>query len=388
MRILQVTPTYPPAWSYGGITRAVYEVTKELCRRGHEVEVWTSDALDLYSRVKRVDESTMKLGAKVCYFRNLSFTITRALNIHITPSMVRSAKRELKNFDVVHLHGGRVFQNLAIYPYARKYGVPYVFQAHGSLLRTTSKQRLKWIYDVLFGYRMLKDASKVFALSQLEAQQYKDVGVSKKKIEIIPNGIDLSEYANLPRKGAFRRKFSIDDDEKIVLYLGRVHESKGLDLLADAFSMVWRDFSNVRLVVVGPDDGYAATFSKLMSDFKIEKKVLLTGFVEKEDKLAALVDSNVFVTPRFRGFPIAFLEACLVGCPIVTTSNALEWIHDKVGYVVDASPVALAKAICKILQDDWMLKRFQNNCRYIIKQFDISTITDRLEDLYDSVVNQ
>jgi glycogen synthase len=53
MRILQVTPTYPPAWSYGGITKIVYDISKELSKRGHYVEVWTSDALDRYRRVKK-----------------------------------------------------------------------------------------------------------------------------------------------------------------------------------------------------------------------------------------------------------------------------------------------------------------------------------------------
>jgi glycogen synthase len=53
MRILQVTPKYPPAWSYGGITKIVYDISKELSKRGHYVEVWTSDTLDRYRRVKK-----------------------------------------------------------------------------------------------------------------------------------------------------------------------------------------------------------------------------------------------------------------------------------------------------------------------------------------------
>jgi len=177
MRILQVTPTYPPAWSYGGISRAVYEITKELSKRGHDVEVWTSDALDLHSRVKSVNALTVKAGAKVRYFKNLSFALTRMLNIHITPGMVTFAKGELRDFDVVHLHGARIFQSLAVYPYAKKYGVPYVFQAHGSLPKIMAKQRLKWVYDVSFGYRLLRDASKVIALSRLEAEQYRGMGM-------------------------------------------------------------------------------------------------------------------------------------------------------------------------------------------------------------------
>jgi glycosyltransferase involved in cell wall biosynthesis len=268
-----------------------------------------------------------------------------------------------------------------------KYNVPYVLQAHGSLLRIMAKQGLKWVYDVFFGQRLLRDASKVFALNQTEAKQYRDMGVPEKKITIIPNGIDLSEYSDLPPKGFFKKKFNIDD-EKMVLYLGRIHESKGLNLLANAFSFVSKDLSNVRLVIVGPDDGYAATFSKLICNLGIKERVSFTGFVDSRDKLAALVDSDVFVTPRFHGLPVTFLEACLAGCPIVTTTNELDWIHDNVGYVIENSPVALARAISNILQDECVRRRFQNNCRRIIKDFDISTVTRQIENTYKVVVNQ
>jgi len=237
----------------------------------------------------------------------------------------------VKYVDVVHMHDYPSSLNIYAARYARKYDVPYVVQAHGSLPRIMAKQRLKWIYDVFFGYRLLRDASRVIALSQMEACQYRGMGVPDEKIAVIPNGIDLSEYSDLPPKGSFKKKFSIDDDEKIVLYLGRIHKRKGLDLLAEAFSIVSKEMEDARLVLVGPDDSYAATFSRLISDIGIEEKVLLTSFVEKKDKLAALVDSDVFVTPRFYGFPVTFLEACLAGCPIVTTSDKLDWIHKNVG---------------------------------------------------------
>lgn len=118
----------------------------------------------------------------------------------------------------------------------------------------------------------------------------------------------------------------------------------------------------------------------------IDEKVLLTGFVKKRDKLGALRDSDVFVTPNYWGFPVTFLEACLAGCPIVTTSDELDWIHNNVGYVVDSSPIALAKAITNILRDEATRERFRNNCKSAIKNFDISTGVSQLEDTYKSVV--
>ena len=61
-----------------------------------------------------------------------------------------------------------------------------------------------------------------------------------------------------------------------------------------------------------------------MSALGVGGKVLLTGFVDKEDKLSALIDSDVFVASHFYGFPVTFLEACVAGCPIVITSDELD----------------------------------------------------------------
>jgi glycosyltransferase involved in cell wall biosynthesis len=381
LRILLVIPHFYPAEAFGGPVRVALDTGRELVKRGHEVVVFTSDAKDWKHRIAL--RSAAVEGMEVHYFRNLSMFLVKESNLFLTPDLFRKMRLDLKSFDVVHFHEYTTFQNIVVHHFAKKYGIPYVLQVHGSLPKTDRVAR-KWIYDVLFGRRILSDASKVIALTQTEAQQYQDVGVPKEKIEIIPNGIDLSEYANLPPKGCFKKKFGIGEDEKIVLYLGRIHQSKGLDMIADAFRIVVKKLENVRLVVVGPNDGYASAFSEAISDLR--DKVLLTGFISKDDKMAAFVDGDVFVTPMFSGFPITFLEACLAGCPIITMSKELDWIHNNVGYVVENSPVAFAEAISCILQDEEVQKRFRNNCRYAIKNFDYSILTSHLESTYKSVI--
>lgn len=378
MRILQVIPVFSAP--FGGPVKVVRSISKELAKR-HEVTVYTTTALDSMHDLRNSPFEVEIDGYHVVYFPR----IFRFSGFNIAPSMIRVFKKTIGEYDVIHLHSWRHFQDMIVYRYAKKYNVPYVLQAHGSLPRIIAKQRLKWIYDMSFGFRLLKNASKVIALSQAEAQQYRNMGVPSEKIEIIPNGINLSEYALMPPRGSFRKKFGIEDDEKIVLYVGRIHESKGLDLLAYAFNIVSKDLSKIRLVVVGPDDGYVATFSKLIFDLEIEKKVLLTGFLRKMDKLAAFSDSDVFVTPRFYGFPVTFLESCLAGCPIVTTTDELDWIHNNIGYVVENSSLALARAISDILQNENLRRKFQNNCRLVIENFNISTVATYFENTYKSL---
>jgi glycosyltransferase involved in cell wall biosynthesis len=395
MRILQVTPTYPPAWSYGGITKMVYEISKELSRRGRYVEVWTSDALDRHRRVKENYDSK---SIKVIRFKNLSFALTRTFyDLHITPSIAFFAKNNLHYFDVAHLHGIRTFQSFAVFPFLKRYNTPYVLQAHGLLYKVNPKEPLHRAlynsYNVLFGRILLKNATKVIALNRVEAEEYRRVDVPEEKIAIIPNGIDLSEYANLPPKGSFKKKFNIPEDKKIILYLGRVHKTKGIDFLIRAYAHLINEMKcrDTILVIAGPDDGYLNDAKALANSLGLYDSVMFTGFISSEDKLKALVDAEVFVTPSFYGFPMTFLEACAIGTPIVTTSlgDTLEWIDGNVGYVTQPTPCNLAEAICRIISDSRLRRRFSKNCIEIVKsEFSIEKVVEKLEKVYEEAVRR
>jgi len=388
MKILQVCPIFPPRpKEFGsGVTQVVYNVSKELAKRGHKVEVYTSNALDVNTKIE--DKSNLMLvdGIKVYHFPYVMHYYT----FFLTPFMISAVRKNLKEFDVIHIHDLRAFQSIVVYYYARKYGVPYVLQAHGSLPRIMAKRRLKWFYDVLFGYKLLRDASKVIALSRVEADQYRRMGVPEEKIAIIPNGIDLSEYANLPPKGAFKKKFGIPEDKKVILYLGRIHRSKGIDLLIKAYAYLIEKMGNkdAVLVIAGPDDGYLNEAKALADSLGIYNSVMFTGFISSEDKLKALVDADVFVTPSFYGFPMTFLEACATGTPIITTTlgDTLEWINGNVGYVSLPTYSHIAEAIYRIVSDDELHEKFSRNCRGIVRsEFSLEKVVDRLEQVYRAV---
>lgn len=380
MRILQVIPVFYAR--SGGPVKVVRSLSKELAKE-HQVTVYTTSALDSKHDFQKSPKSVELDGFRIKYFPRMPiFT-----DFNISPTMAKAVQRNLQKYDIVHLHSWRQFQDMIIHHYANKYKVPYLINTHGSLRRIIAKRRLKWLYDMLFGYRVLRDASKVIASNRMEAEEQKCWGVPNEKIEILPNGIDLSEYSDLPPRESFRKEFSMNKNEQIVLYVGRIHESKGLELLVKSFAIISKELDNVRLVIVGPDDGYKSYLIRLMSNLKILEKSLFTGFVSRKLKLAALVDGDVFVTPKFHSFPIAFLEACYIGCPIVTTTKELDWIHDNIGYVTKNSHVAFASAIIKILSEKETQTRFRNNNVSTIRNFEISNVTSQLEAIYNQVVH-
>ena len=387
MRILQVISTFYPAFAFGGPVKVAYDISKELAKRGHEVEVFTTNAYDQTCNFKPKFREQLMDGFKVTYFNNL----IRSGNIFFSPEMIVALQKKLKEFDVAHTHFGRQAYDIAVDYYSQRYRVPYVLQAHGDLPRIMAKQRLKLIYDLLFSHKVLKDASKVIALSQVEVGQYKRMGVPEEKIAIIPNGIDLSEYADLPPKGSFKKKFNIPENNRIILYLGRIHKTKGIDLLVKAYSQLVNcmELKETVLVIAGPDDGYLHEVKSLASSLSISDSVLFTNFISTEDKRKALVDADLFVTPSFYGFPMTFLEACAVGTPIITTTlgDTLEWINGNVGYVTPPTYYDLAKAAYTIISDAELAEKFSRNCRKIVRsEFSLKKTVDRLEQVYKDVV--
>jgi len=377
MKILQVIPYFTP--KRGGNVNVVYNLSNQLVKRGHVVIIITTDV----GFDKEYAESLK--GVQVIPFKCIA-----NIGLFISPSVKKWLKKNIGNYDIIHLHSFPLYQNVIVRRYANKYNIPYVLQAHGSVLPIFQKQRLKKIYNMFFGYRILRDASKVIALTRIEAEQYKKMGVNENKIEIVPNGIDLSEYDNLPKKGEFRRKYKIGEDEKMILYIGRLHKSKGIDLLVKAFADLSKELGNVRLVLLGPDDGYQLALNGIIKELKIDNKVLFTGFVTGDEKMVALVDADVFVTPSFSGFPVTFLEACACGTPIITTNNGdkLDWINDKVGYVVEYDKDQLRDAIIKVLSDERLRRRFgKEGRRLVMEEFGWEKIEREIENVYKDVLS-
>jgi len=385
MKILQMIPAFYPAMAYGGTVNVAYYLSKELAKRNHEVTVYTSDTLD---KDRRQKENFAAIdGINVYYFKNISNRLAWARFV-LNTGVISALRKNLNKFDIIHLHGYRNFQNFFCYYYAKKHNIPYIVQAHGSLPYLNQKQLIKKSIDSIIGYRLLQDASRVIALHKTEADQYKKMGVAENKIEIIPNGIDLSEYESLPERGQFRNKYHIRNNEKIILYLGRIHKSKGIDLLIAAYSELFKDLKDSKLVIVGPDDGHLSELKNQTTELGIEDKVLFTGPLFNRDKLTAFVDADVFVTPKFSGLPVTFIEACACGLPIITTTEGddIDWINNNVGFVVEYSVSSISQSIVKLLQDDKLQSRFGNKGKDLVRnELNWGRISKCFEELYSSL---
>jgi glycosyltransferase involved in cell wall biosynthesis len=385
MKILQVIPYFYPAWSYGGPPRSTYGLCKELVKRGHKVTVFTTDALDRHNRIKEKQETVD--GIEIRRFSNLNNYVAFRHRIFLSPGMISAMREELKNYDVIHLNEFRTLQNLLAHHYAMKYRVPYIVQPRGSLVNILAKQRLKSLFDIMGGRRLIQDATRLVALAHLELPQFISYGVDEGKMDIVPNGIDLAEYQKLPPKGEFRQKYGIDAEQRVILFLGRVHRSKGIDLLIKAFSGVAGDFSEARLVIAGPDDGFLPSLKNLVGELKLEDKVVFTGGLYGEQKLAAYIDADVYTLPSFyESFGISVFEALACGTPVVVTDRCgiANIVRDKGGLVVPYEAASIENALRQMLGNEQERQHYGREGQALVRaKYGWGAIAEEMEKVYE-----
>ena len=378
MKILQVVNFFSPHHG-GGSIEVVYQLSKALAQRGHEVSIYTSDI--------ELDQQYISSLSEVkshAFHKWLT-----AANLQFTPGIINASKKELEKFDVIHMHNYRTFQNIVVHHYAKKYSVPYVLQAHGSAGTYFTRGNLKKVYDILGGYNILRNANKLIAVSPGEVEQYEKLGIAREKIEIIPNGINPNEFDNLPPRGEFREQYNLSDNEKLILYLGRIHQVKGIDLLVKSFINLPENLGKVRLVIAGPDDGYLSSLKKLSNDLNLNEKIIFTGPLYKERKFEAYVAADVYVLPSvYEIFGITVLEACACGTPVIVTDRcgAANIVDGVAGNVVSYDSNELANAILFMLSDDKISREFSKNGRALVRdKFNWSRIAEQIENIYVSV---
>jgi len=391
MKILQVINAYYPPYSSGGAAFVAHNISKALARKGHQVTVYTTNVLSRDKLFTFRRNSYLKNGVKVYYFSNTIYK--PSIHIYFSKELLDAVRKNIVEYDVIHLHEYRSYIGIITAYYSKKFGVPYVLQAHGQLPEIGAWRGLKRLFDIFFGYRLLRGASRVIALSRVEAKQYKHMGVPEEKIAIIPNGIDLSEYANLPPKGSFKKKFNIPEDRKIILYLGRIHKAKGIEFLIKAYAYLTNkmNFKGAVLVIAGPDDGYLSEVKSLVYDLSVSNSVLFTGLLSEEDKIRAYVDSDVVVNVEpLNVYGLVPLEAAACSAPvIVSKTNAISEIvlNGKFGFSVKYGDViSLASMLHRVLNDEELTENLGKNGRkYVLDNLGWDKIVEKYEQVYEKV---
>jgi len=397
MNLLHVTPYYAPAWYYGGVVRAVTDLTKAQAEAGHQVIVLTTDTLGPSQRVSVRQES--RGGVSVFRARNLSNRFRSALNLSTPVRFGARARQLIREYDIdlVHCHELRTMENLSVVRAVRSLNRPVVISPHGTLSIQVGRSRLKRLWDLAFGEYLLPSFDHIMALTEMEADEIRKLWASRGifldrgQISVVPNGIFPDAFAQLPSGDRFRRQWGLGTGP-VIVFLGRLAERKGLQILLPAFAQAAGNVPDARLLIVGPDNNMRSRLDGLVAKHHLVDRVIFTGLLEDEDKRAALAASDIFALPAIgEGFSMAVLEAMACRLPVLLTvgCNFPEVAEAGAGLIVPREIAALGEALHVLLLDpDRRATMGRRAFQFAQARFSWTQIVAQLDAIYTATLRQ
>jgi glycosyltransferase involved in cell wall biosynthesis len=351
LRILQVTPYFPPAWGYGGPPRVMWAYAAGLAGRSHEVTVFTTDVLDGDQRARPLRE-TMD-GVEVRRFPNLSNGLAWRRKKYLPRRLLRTLLAEIETYDAVHATDARTFLTASTYLASRRRGVPLCLSAHGSLPGSSGLRGLvKRVYDTTLVRPMLERAALLLAQTEHEAELYRAGGGRPSSIRHLPLPLELEEVV-ADADGRLRRLAGLTQESRVLLFLGRIHPLKGLDVLCEALEPLLHRDPSLALVVVGRDDGQRGEIETRFRSLLDRGSVRFVGPIYGDERFYAYAEADVFcLTPRhWEETSLASLEAAACGTPVVVTEQAEIPGLDAAdgGRIVPLDPTAIRSAVAEVL---------------------------------------
>lgn len=351
MKILMLTWEYPPR-VVGGIARVVYDLSKTLLKDGHEVTVITykeGDAPDFEDdkgvKVYRVNNYMINPNNFIDWVMQLNFNLVAKANEIIAKE---------GNFDVIHAHDWLVAYSAKTLK--NSYNMPIVATIHATEAGRNSgihDETQRYINDT--EWMLTYEASEVIVNSNFMKNELQRLfGLPYEKINVIPNGINMNLFSGVERDYNFRRKFAMDN-EKIILFMGRLVYEKGIQHLISAMPKVLKGYHDSKLIICGKG-GMIEELKEQAKNLGISEKVYFPGYMSGKDvqKMYKAADISVFPS-TYEPFGIVALEAMLSENPVVVSDiGGLNEIvqHKENGMkTYCGNPNSIADSILELLYD-------------------------------------
>lgn len=388
LRVLSVVPSM--ARNTGGPAFGLVQSTLAMGSQVQRSIYCTDAALPAASQgFTRLTPQALPRGAEKLDIR--VFPTRHPYSFGYSPSLFRAIGKRIGQVDLVTIHSLNLFPQLSAYIHARRTKTPYIVTPHGSLdpwLQPNSSRR-KAVVDFLWQRRLLNEAAAIQFTTDDEASLVTDVAQATPRY-IIPNGIRVDEFRDLPDGRAFRERLLDGHSGPIVLFLSRVAKKKGIDILLSAFARARTEAA--MLVIVGPDDeGLVPTLKAQASTEGIAARVRFLGPLYDEDRRAALGAADIWaLTSHTENFGNAVLEAMAAGLPIIisTAVNTSPEIRAaNAGLVTSLEIDEIAGHISRLLTDPGDRKRLESRAVTFAEQYDWSRVGPRLVEMYRAVAD-
>ena len=382
-----LTWEYPPR-IVGGIARVVHDLSKRLIKDGHEVTVVTYKDGDVpyYENDKGVE--VYRVDNYMIHPNNFIDWILQ-LNFNMIAKATEIINKEGK-FDVIHAHDWLVGNAAKVLKNA--FDIPLV-----STIHATEAGRNSGIHDETQRYindtewLLTYESTEVIVNSNYMKGHVQGLfGLPFDKINVIPNGINVNNFTGIDRDYDFRRQYAMDN-EKIILYVGRLVFEKGVQHLISAMPKILANYHDAKLVIAGKggmlDELRAQAFNMGIAD-----KVYFTGYLNSKQvqKMYKCVDVAVFPS-TYEPFGIVALEAMLAGVPTVVSD--IGGLNEIVEHRVDGmksyagNANSIADSVLSLLYDPQLAANVAKRARIKVKEnFNWNKIAQDTHYIYEQAI--
>lgn len=313
MKILQITPYYPPSKSFGGPPEVAHQLSLNLRKLTHEVTVLTSTiGTDLNNTSQNVFENI-----SVKYHR-----VTFPKYWKKCKGFSSSLDHHIQNSDIILIHTIFAYTTYKAIIKCKKHNKKYYLFAHGMLdaYALNKNAWFKKLYINTFMKPYFNNGIIVF-----NAKEEQDNSVYKHFFSdsiVIPNGINPENF-ELTSDNFFEKNLSHLKSKKIFLFLGRLDPKKGLDILVHSFSTFSEKYPDAHLVIAGPDYiNYQKSLEQEINKHDSNRNITFLGPIYGKEKFDLLKSVYAFVQPSYyEGLSISLLEAMASGLPIITSNQ-------------------------------------------------------------------
>lgn len=363
-----------------GVVRSIELFSREYTKRGHSVYIFCPD----YPYMHTFEEEN------VFRFRSVPWPAMTSFSLPIPISAYLNQTIERLSIDIIHVHSPFLLGRLGAKA-ARRHKLPLLFTFHTlyehyvhyfPFVENTSKQVVQSIARA-FSNR----CNVVIAPSQLVVEYLRQIGI-KTPIVKIPTGIDMDEFKELDRDW-LKNKYGVRQEEKVLLFVGRLGKEKNVAFLLKAFQDVLKSIPDCRLVLVGkgPLEEY---LRQICQQQGIEDKVIFTGELTRQQIVHCYASSDLFVFPSIsdtQGLVIG--EAKAAGVPVVAIRafGPAEMVnHYEDGLLTELSLPAFTEAIIKLLNDKELYARMRKQSLINAPLISSELCSERMLEVYRGLI--
>jgi glycosyltransferase involved in cell wall biosynthesis len=387
LKILHYIPVYAPAWKFGGPVLSVSQLCEGLANLGHEVEVFSSNAGLENQPELPLNKQIIRNGVKVTYFEQKP-----GIGIHC-PGMEQAVKERAREFYIIHVTGVWQRTSGAACKIAKNQDIPYIISPRGALGPYSWRQKTakKVAYYLLQEGFNVRNAAAIHYTTQQELDECNWLKLPGKPF-IVPNGLDTKFWQPATEKAKeWRKSKNINEDDFIILNVGRLHDKKGLDLLPEVLAPL-KDLKWKMIFVGGDDDGTKALLESKFKAANIIEKIIFIDRCEPKELPTVYSAANLFVLPsRHENFGNVVVEALACECPVLISDKVglhNEVAEDGMGWVRPRVAADWSNILEELIQSSDKLAKVSSLSRtWVESVFSINKTAQEMVNHYVEAIN-